>query len=196
MENRLGIYGRFRGDCNPLEEWQRSLLGKHRLEAIPWRIHIWDHTYMTEYMCFECDKTFISASHLKLHQRIHTGEKPYKCSHCDKTFSRSGSLKTHEKIHTGEKPYKCSHCDKTFSRSLRSLHMEPSPLLVLTDSLSEGLAPDAPPHLAAEGMEELDRAYSMDTLERFSMPTLAGASRCFYPFEVRSQEDIGSTRRL
>ncbi len=74
--------------------------------------------------------------------------------------------------------------------------MVPSPIPVLTDSSSEGLAPDAPPHLAAEGMEELDRAYSMDILEQFSKPTLTGASRCFYSFEVRTQEYTSSTRRL
>ncbi len=45
--------------------------------------------------------------------------------------------------------------------------MEPSPLLVLTDSSSEGLALDTPPHLAAEGMKELDRVYSTDSLEQF-----------------------------
>ncbi len=50
---------------------------------------------------------------------------------------------------------------------IRSLHMDPSPLPVLTDSSSEGLAPDAPPHLAAEGTEELDRVYSTDSLEQF-----------------------------
>ncbi len=45
--------------------------------------------------------------------------------------------------------------------------MEPRPLPVLTDSLSEGLAPDALPRLAAEGMEELDRVYGTDSLEQF-----------------------------
>ncbi len=45
--------------------------------------------------------------------------------------------------------------------------MDPSPLPVLTDSSSEGLAPDAPPRLAAEGTEELDRVYSTDSLEQF-----------------------------
>ncbi len=35
-----------------------------------------------------------------------------------------------------------------------SLHVEPSPLPVLRDSLSEGLAPDALPRPAAEGMED------------------------------------------
>uniref|UniRef100_A0A673HPC6 Dynactin subunit 1 n=1 Tax=Sinocyclocheilus rhinocerous TaxID=307959 RepID=A0A673HPC6_9TELE len=50
---------------------------------------------------------------------------------------------------------------------LRSLHMEPSHLPVLTNSSSEGLAPDIPPRLAAERMEELDRVYSTDTLQQF-----------------------------
>ncbi len=81
--------------------------------------------------------------------------------------------------------------------SRRSLHMEPRPLPVLTDSSSEGLAPDAPLHPADEGMEELDRVYSTDSLEQFlaSRPE-TGASQCFYPFKVRTQEETGSTRRL
>ncbi len=41
-----------------------------------------------------------------------------------------------------------------------SLHMDPSPLPVLADSSSEGLAPDAPLRPAAKGMEELDRVHS------------------------------------
>ncbi len=75
--------------------------------------------------------------------------------------------------------------------------MEPSPLPVLRDSSSEGLAPDAPPRPAAEGMEELDRVYKLDSLEQFlaSRPE-TGAPQCFYPFEVRTQEETGSTRRL
>ncbi len=70
--------------------------------------------------------------------------------------------------------------------------MEPSPLPVLKDSSSEGLAPDAPPRPAAEGMEELDRVYSGLSGAVFSKP----APQCFYPFEVRTQEETGSTRRL
>ncbi len=81
--------------------------------------------------------------------------------------------------------------------SKRSLHMEPSPLPVLRDSSSEGLAPDAPLHPAAEGTEELNRVYSTDALEQFlaSRPETR-APQCFYPFEVRTQEETGSTRRL
>ncbi len=47
------------------------------------------------------------------------------------------------------------------------LYIWTPPLPVLTDSSSEGLAPDAPPRLAAEGTEELDRVYSTDSLEQF-----------------------------
>ncbi len=55
--------------------------------------------------------------------------------------------------------------------SEQSLHMEPSPLPVLKDLSSEGLAPDAPPRPAAEGMEELDRVYSVLSGSVFSKPT-------------------------
>ncbi len=75
--------------------------------------------------------------------------------------------------------------------SERSLHMEPSPLPVLTDSSSEGLAPDA------EGMKELDRVYSTDSLEQFFASRLeTEAPQCIYPFKMRTQEETGSTRRL
>ncbi len=85
----------------------------------------------------------------------------------------------------------------THMGSKRSLHMEPSPLPVLTDSSIQDLASDAPLHPAAEGMEELDRVYSMDSLEQFlaSQPETR-TPQCFYPFKVRTQEETGSTRRL
>ncbi len=50
---------------------------------------------------------------------------------------------------------------------------------------------------AAEGMEELDKVYSTDSLEQFlaSRPE-TGSPQCFYLFKVRTQEETGSTRRL
>ncbi len=67
--------------------------------------------------------------------------------------------------------------------------MESSPLPVLRHLSSEGLAPDAPLHPAAEGTEDLDRVYSTDSLRQFlaSQPKIL-APQCFYSFEVSTQE--------
>ncbi len=55
---------------------------------------------------------------------------------------------------------------------------------------------DAPLHPAAEGTEELDRVYSTDSLDQFlaSRPE-TGAPRCFYPFEMKTQEETSSAQR-
>ncbi len=42
-----------------------------------------------------------------------------------------------------------------------------TPALYLFSQIHRVRAPDAPPRLAAEGMEELDRVYSTDSLEQF-----------------------------
>ncbi len=55
------------------------------------------HTAVRDYMCFKCEKTFTSASCLKLHKRIHTGEKPYHCTVCGKLFNHSSALHKHTK---------------------------------------------------------------------------------------------------
>ncbi len=71
----------------------------------------------------------------------------------------------------------------------RSLHMEPSLLLVLTDSSNEGLAPDAPSTSGCRGdgaaRQRLQQGLSEAVLA--SRPE-AGASQFFYTFEVRTQE--------
>ena len=55
---------------------------------------------------------------------------------------------------------------------------------------------DVPLRLVAKGMEELDRVYDMDLWRGFSKSTLTGSSQCHYLFEVRTQEDTCSIRRL
>ncbi len=80
--------------------------------------------------------------------------------------------------------------------SERSLHMEPSPLPVLKDSSSEGLAPDAP-HVQLPRGWRSSTGSTVDSLEQFlAKPTRNRGPQCFYPFEVRTQEETGSTRRL
>ncbi len=39
------------------------------------KVHQKIHAGVRDHMCFQCEKTFITAKDLK---RIHTGEKPYK----------------------------------------------------------------------------------------------------------------------
>ncbi len=72
-----------------------------------------------------------------------------------------------------------------------------NPALYQFSQICQDLSPDAPLHSAAEGMEELDSVYSTDSLEQFlaNRPE-TGAPQCFYPFEVRTQEETSSKRRL
>ncbi len=67
-----------------------------------------------------------------------------------------------------------------FMGPIRSLHMEPTPLPVLMDSSSEGLAPDAPPRLAAEGRRSSTRSTVRTLWSSFSIadpkPEPLGAS--------------------
>ncbi len=73
--------------------------------------------------------------------------------------------------------------------------MDPSPLPVLTDSSSEGLAPDARSGCRGDGGARQGLQYGLSGAVLASRPE-TGASQCFYPFEVRTQEETGSTRRL
>jgi KRAB domain-containing zinc finger protein len=69
------------------------------------------HDNNRPHKCAECNKTFVQASHLKLHMFQHKNDKPYLCVVCGKSFISKGRLNDHTKIHNGErKVFECKEC--------------------------------------------------------------------------------------
>ena len=74
------------------------------------------HIGEKEFMCDQCDKTFIDFFQLRSHKRVHNNEKYFSCDQCDKTFAREPSLKSHKESHQQIKLNSCNQCVKTFAR--------------------------------------------------------------------------------
>ncbi|GAA6078974.1 transcription factor E4F1 isoform X1 [Tachysurus ichikawai] len=64
--------------------------------------------------CSHCDRTFRTASHLRIHVKGHAGYKPFKCVSCQKEFLTGYMLKKHMDMHVTERRYKCGECGKMF----------------------------------------------------------------------------------
>ncbi|XP_026737745.1 zinc finger protein 1 isoform X1 [Trichoplusia ni] len=70
-----------------------------------------------QFVCDQCDKTFVKQSSLARHKYEHSGQRPYKCVECPKAFKHKHHLTEHKRLHTGEKPFQCCKCFKKFSHS-------------------------------------------------------------------------------
>ncbi|XP_040291711.1 zinc finger protein 271-like isoform X2 [Bufo bufo] len=65
-----------------------------------------------KHKCKLCEKTFASATELRLHVNFHLGIKPHKCSECDMAYGTAADLLRHTRsVHSLEKPYQCCYCD-------------------------------------------------------------------------------------
>ncbi|XP_073436679.1 uncharacterized protein [Dendrobates tinctorius] len=74
------------------------------------RRHMRKHS--DRHKCNLCEKTFASATELRLHINVHMGIKPHKCSECDMAYRTAADLLRHTRsVHDLEKPFQCCYCD-------------------------------------------------------------------------------------
>lgn len=73
-----------------------------------------------KHKCKLCEKTFASATELRLHLNVHLGIKPHKCGECDMAYGTSADLLRHTRsVHSLEKPFRCCYCDYTSAEASR-----------------------------------------------------------------------------
>nr|CAI5869090.1 unnamed protein product [Callosobruchus analis] len=75
--------------------------------------HLNKHLGLRPFKCDECDKSFVSKHHVKLHKRCHSTEKIFKCTKCEKAFKNRMSLRSHLIVHYEKiKEFICKVCNK------------------------------------------------------------------------------------
>ncbi|XP_060877127.1 LOW QUALITY PROTEIN: PR domain zinc finger protein 10-like [Metopolophium dirhodum] len=86
--------------------------------------HVYVHSFTdnrmglggTFYNCYQCDRRYRNAIHLRSHQAKHKENelKPYKCNMCDKRFLNTVVLTCHVRTHFEGVIYDCPMCRLTF----------------------------------------------------------------------------------
>ena len=106
-----------------LKSHQKFNCGKQRIYPKP--------ENCIRHQCSQCEKSFVSSSDHKMHERMHDGTNPHYCTDCDKYFLKRSKLLLHLENHQrkffkdeGIEPppdgnvdkmnYKCDKCDKVF----------------------------------------------------------------------------------
>lgn len=76
------------------------------------------HQGVKKYACNQCDKSYFTLQHLKVHQLSHLEKKAYTCDVCNRGITHYASLLSHMLLHTG-KPFQCDHCSMAFTHRWR-----------------------------------------------------------------------------
>ncbi|XP_058531131.1 zinc finger protein 576 [Ochotona princeps] len=79
------------------------------------------------FVCFTCDRSFLSSKALMAHQRGHTpagpaglaAQPPFPCPDCGKAFGQAASLRRHRQVHEAPAPggtFTCTECGQGFAQ--------------------------------------------------------------------------------
>lgn len=72
-----------------------------------------DKNQLKPFQCPQCNKQFITQSHLNYHKKTHRNNK-FLCNICNRVFAGENGLRKHSKKHSNERDYTCNVCNQTF----------------------------------------------------------------------------------